>query len=115
MTTYKTTDAKGMNTRPAPNVSNSPNGTVAFGSVVEVLETYKATADGVNVRAGDEWVKISPTQWVAVKHMGVIYGVVEGNYTPPSEPVQNFPESFILTDPKNPAFKAEYVFVRVIE
>lgn len=113
MTTYKTTYAKGMNTRPAPNVNNSPNGTVAFGSVVEVLETYKATADGVNVRAGDEWVKISPTQWVAVKHMGVIYGVVEGNYTPPSEPVQNFPESFILTAPNGE--KAEYIFVRVIE
>ena len=38
-----------------------------------------------------------------------------GETTPPSEPVQNFPESFILTDPKNPAFKAEYVFVRIVE
>lgn len=116
MTTYKTTYAKGMNTRPDHNVNNAPNGTVSFGASVDVLETWKATADGVNVRAGDEWAKVGPTQWVAVKHMGVIYGVLEGIVvTPPpvpSEPI--LPLSFILTDPAT-GKRAEYTFVRLVE
>lgn len=109
---YTTTWAKGMNTRPQPNVNNSPNGAVGYGQLVNGVEIWTAPADGVNVRKNDTWLRLDDpvTKWVAVVHMGVVYGVVtEGNNTEPPK----FPESFKLVYPTGES--AEYQFVRVIE
>lgn len=122
MTTYRTTWTKGMNTRPLPNVNNSPNGTVAYGAPpVKVLEVFNVTVATATAKIGDQWVRISDApQWVAVKHMGVVYGVLE-NDTPPTDPPPSvgFPQSYILTndDPAHPEYgkRAEYQFVRVVD
>lgn len=103
---YKTTWAKGMNTRPQPNVSNSPNGAVPYNTEVEGAELWTASADGANVRKGDKWMRLvsSIVQWVAVVHMGTVYGVVTETTpepTPEPEPVLGqFPDYFDLTDPQ---------------
>lgn len=116
---YRTTWTKGMNTRPDHNVNNTPNGTAAYGAKYEIAETWKATTDGVNVKANDTWALLagSVVKWVAVVHLGVTYGVIEGEVVPPPppdpSPVPMFPESFTLTDPQGN--KAEYVFVRILE
>jgi hypothetical protein len=70
---------------------------------------------------GDKWLKIleggTTIGWVAVIHLGKAYGkLTEIVVTPPDpNPQPVFPESFILTDPKNPQQKAEYKFVRIVE
>ena len=101
--TYKTTWLKGMNTRPEHGVNNSPNGSVAYNEIVRGLEVWEAPADGLNVRKGDKWMRLMMTvadAWVAVVHMGTVYGIVEEVGTPPPPPVSQFPEYFILTDPE---------------
>lgn len=112
---YKTTWTKGMNTRPQPNVNNTSNGTIAFASPpVEVLEVLDVTTTSATAKAGDQWVRISSVpQWVAVKHMGTVYGVLT---TVTDPPVSGFPESaeWKITDPKHRDFGkvARYVFER---
>ena len=119
MTTYRTTWSKGMNTRPDHNVNNSPNGVVAYGETVNIAEVWTALADGVNVRKNDKWARLQDSlfiQWVAVIHLGVVYGVLEHTNPTPEPtptPAPMFPQSFIHIDPSGK--KAEYTFVRVIE
>lgn len=117
MQTYRTTWSKGMNTRPSHSVGNLPNGTATFGVKYEIAEVWKAPADGLNVKAGDVWVRLvgSVAKWVAVVHLGVTYGVIEDVPVdvPDPTPAPVFMESFVLTDPLGR--KAEYKFVRVIE
>lgn len=111
---YETTWLKGMNTRPDHNVNNSPNGVVPYGEVVEVTEIWIAPFDGINVKKNDKWAKLKSniTQWVAVVHLGVVYGIVT-NEDVSEPPTTTFPESFVLTDPSGA--QAEYVFVRIIK
>lgn len=122
MTTYKTTYAKGMNTRPTPSVNNAPNGTVAYGQEVVILETFSFVSDGLNFKKNDLWARLegTPEKWVAVVHLGKVYGELFNEEAPPPDPqpVASFPQSFIQTnnDPKHPDYgkQAEYVFVRVL-
>lgn len=126
MTTYiyRATYTKGMNTRPDHNVSNSPNGTVAYNVPTDCVEVWVAPADGVGVKKGDQWAKLSGAivKWVAVVHLGVVYGTVEAvgepDPDPDPQPVAGFPESVVITnnDPTHPDFgkQAEYTFVRVL-
>ena len=115
---YKTTWTKGMNTRPQPNVNNNPNGTVAYNVTVDGVEVWTAPADGVNVRKNDMWMRLDDpiVKWVAIIHMGVVYGILTETTVDPEptpDTVPAFPQSFTLTNPDGS--KAEYVFVRVIE
>ena len=101
---YKTTNTAGMNTRPDHNVSNLPNGSVAYNVPTECTEVWTAPADGTNVKAGDKWAKLNSglIKWVAVIHLGKVYGTIQDVVvTPPEPPVVTpvFPEYFILTDP----------------
>lgn len=122
--TYTSTWTKGMNTRPAHNVNNTPNGAVPYNTPVQGVELWIATSLDDEVKSGlanigDKWMRLnsSTVQWVAVVHKGVVYGnvTVVDNTTPPdptpTEPL--FPESFTLVDPSGA--KAEYTFVRIIE
>lgn len=98
---YTTTWKKGMNTRPKPNVNNDPNGAVGYGQLVKGVEVWTSPADGVNVKKGDKWMRLDDPieKWVAVIHMGVVYGVLsEGEE--PTPPSVTFPEYFDLTDPE---------------
>ena len=99
---YETTWLKGMNTRPEHSVNNPPNGTIAYRETVRGVELWEAPADGLNVRKGDLWMRLDTVivRWVAVVHMGIVYGVVEEVGTPPPPPVSQFPEYFMLTDPE---------------
>ncbi|HCR72172.1 MAG TPA: hypothetical protein DIW23_12060 [Anaerolineae bacterium] len=101
---YKTTWTKGMNTRPNHNVNNAPNGTVAYGETVKGVELWTATADGSNVKKGDQWVRLESnvTKWVAVIHMGTVYGIVkligenpEPEPDPEPTPVELYPDFMI--------------------
>ncbi len=100
-----------MSIRPAPNTNNTPVGNLsvnvkAYGNELQVLSN------------GDKWLKIeqggSAVGWVAVIHNGKPYGKLTEVVTnpEPTQPVQMFPNSFVLTDPSGA--KAEYVFVRVL-
>lgn len=110
---YKTTYAKGMNLRPTHSVASTPNGTIAFGAEKEALEVWTAPADGVNVKKGDKWARLSDVpQWVAVVHMGVVYGELKDVAAPPPVSTPIFPNSFVLTAPDGS--KAEYQFVKVL-
>lgn len=99
---YKTTWAKGMNTRPQPNVNNTPNGSVAFGEEVEGVELWYAPANGVNVKKDDVWLRLKDPveKWVAVIHNGTIYGEVRVVSEEPEEPAPTFPDYFDLADPQ---------------
>lgn len=110
---YKTTNPNGMKLRPEHNVNNTSNGTIAYGTEKEALEIWVASADGLNVKKGDKWARLSDVpQWVAVIHLGVVYGELKDVSAPPPAPVPTFPDSFTLTAPDGS--KAEYKFVKVL-
>jgi hypothetical protein len=101
---------KNMNMRPTPNVNNSPIKSVPANTSVPVLETYEYSN-------GDKWAKVTyqnVTGWIAVIHLGVVYGTLTETQ-PPTEPptAPAFPQSFTLTNPDGNS--AEYAFVRIIQ
>lgn len=75
---YRTLWLAGMNTRPSHSVLNSPNGTIRLGDIVPGVEIWEAIEDGQNVKRGDRWMRLdSPIiKWVAIIHMGVVYGEI---------------------------------------
>lgn len=115
---YKTINTAGMNTRPDHNVLNAANGSVAYNVPTECTEIWTAPADGSYVKAGDKWAKLNSgiIKWVAIIHLGKVYGNVTEVTPPPVDPpapAPVFPDSFVMTEPKSGA-KAEYVFVRIL-
>ncbi len=125
MTVYKMTtiDSKGTRIRQDHNTSAAVLTSVNANVTVTGTEKWTAPADGVEVKAGDVWVKVSyngVTGWMAYIHKGqpICKNLVET--TPPVDPapVVGFPQSYILTDndPKSPNYgkRAEYVFVKVL-
>ncbi len=124
MTTYSMTPINnGTRMRKDHNVFAENILSYNRGQLVVFDEIWEAPADGVEVKKGDKWgkvlsvdgVNVAERGWMAYIHKGVpvCNNFREVETTPPSEPVQNFPESFILTAPNGA--KAEFVFVRVIE
>jgi hypothetical protein len=96
-----------MNMRPAPNVNNSPIKSIPANTKVPVLETFEYSN-------GDKWAQVvyqNVTGWVAVVHLGKVYGELVDVSQPP--PAPTFPQSFTLVNPDGS--KAEYVFVRIIQ
>jgi len=91
---------------------------------LEGSEIWTAPADGVEVRKGDKWllvtkrngVTLSESGWTAYIHKGV---PICGSFTeigvepPPPAPVEEFPQSFTLTNDST-GNKAQYVFVKVL-
>lgn len=86
--------------------------------VLSGSELWIAPADGLEVRAGDKWLKVTHKNgvpldtvgWTAYIHksLPVCKNFKEvGTEVPP---VSTFPESFTLTDPSGK--QAEYIFVR---
>ena len=103
-----------MSIRPNPTTSNGAIGTLSRGT--------EGRGDDLTLYPnGDKWIKIleggSAVGWVAVVHLGKVYGVLTeiGVEPPPPDPEPKpiFPEWFTLTDPSG--VKAEYQFVRIIE
>jgi hypothetical protein len=92
-------------TTSAPKIGQLNLGVYGYGDEVKDLP------------GGDKWIKIltggSAVGWVAVVHLGKVYGQIAViGEEPPPPPVPTFPESFTLTD-KN-GNKAEYQFVRLL-
>lgn len=88
-----------MSIRPSPNTSNGAIGTLPRG--------VEGRGDELTIYPnGDKWVNISEggsaSGWVAVVHLGKVYGVVSeiGIEPPPPAPEPSFPEYFDLTDPQ---------------
>ena len=79
-------------------------------------ELWTAQADGDEVKVGDKWLRMTYNGvigWMAYIHKGVS---ICKNFTvmdTPSEPIQNFPEYFILTDPQGK--QARFDFTRLVE
>jgi len=101
---YKATYTSGMNTRPDHNVLNAANGTVAYNVPTECTEIWTAPADGSYVKAGDKWARLNSgiIKWVAIVHLGKVYGTIEevGTTPPPVPTDPEFPEWFDLTNPQ---------------
>ena len=126
MTTYemKTVEPKGTRIRQDHNTFAAVLTTVNANVTVTGIEKWTAPADGVEVKAGDVWVKVSyngVTGWMAYIHKGqpICRDLVEVG-TPPVDPpiTAEFPQSCIWTDndPKSPNYgkRAEYVFSKVL-
>ncbi len=101
-----------MSIRPNPTTSNGAIGTLSRGT--------EGRGDDLTLYPnGDKWIKIleggSAVGWVAVVHLGKVYGVLTeiGVEPPPPAPVEEFPQSFTLTNDST-GNKAQYVFVKVI-
>lgn len=127
MTVYQmTTISSNTRIRQDHNTSAAILTSVNANVTVTGTEKWTAPADGVEVKAGDVWVKVSyngVTGWMAHVHKGqpICNNFKEVGTTPPVDPapVVGFPQSFIQTnnDPNHPDYgkRAEYVFVKVIE
>lgn len=107
MTTYNmTTISSNTRIRQDHNTSAAVLTSVNANVTVTGTEKWTAPADGVEVKAGDVWVKVSyngVTGWMAYIHKGqqICKNLVEA--TPPPAPPSTsptFPEYFILTDPE---------------
>ena len=105
MTTYemKTVEPKGTRIRQDHNTFAAVLTTVNANVTVTGTEKWTAPADGVEVKAGDIWVKVSyngVTGWMAYIHKGqpICKNLVEATPPPSTSPI--FPEYFILTDPE---------------
>lgn len=91
---YKYVSTQNMNLRPAPNVNNSPIGsipanTVGYGDELQTLTN------------GDKWLKVlqggTVQGWVAVIHLGKVYGqLTEQLPDPDPNPTPTAPNSFTL-------------------
>jgi len=106
--------------RDFPNTGNVSNTTMTKGTAFQISEIVPDSLDPNN--PAKKWGKIfggaHNGKYTALEYPGnqspiSSYVLIEGT-DPPSEPVQNFPESFILTDPKT-GERSEYVFVRLVE
>lgn len=124
MTTYSMTPINnGTRLRENHSTVNTP--TIQFFNANELLEgdeLWVAPADGVEVKKGDKWLRVTKRNgtalpqagWTAYIHKGVPYcdNFKEVSAPPaPTDPV--FPEWFTLTDPNG--VKARYDFVRIVE
>lgn len=104
MTVYQiTTISSNTRIRQDHNTSAAVLTSVNANVTVAGTEKWAAPADGVEVKAGDVWVKVSyngVTGWMAYIHKGqpICKNLVET--TPPVDPAPVFPEYFILTDPE---------------
>jgi hypothetical protein len=86
---------KNMNMRPTPNVNNSPIKSVPANTSVPVLETYEYSN-------GDKWAKVTyqnVTGWIAVIHLGVVYGTLTETQPPTEPPPARIPDYFDLIAP----------------
>jgi hypothetical protein len=110
----------GTRLRSEPNTLSTTLGAYNKTSNVVGTEIWTAPADGAEVRKGDRWLKVSKVDdvevsgWMAIVHKGTAVCTnlkeIEDEVDPP---VSQFPDSFVLTDPKTGS-KAEYVLVKVL-
>lgn len=126
MTTYQTKPIKsGTRLRTDHNVfAGVIIGDLSSADTLQGDVVWIAPADGLEVKKNDKWLHVTHRNgeelaekgWTAIIHKNVPIcdNFREVNSPPPdSQPVQKFPESFVLTAPDGE--RAEYFFVRVLE
>lgn len=102
--TYKSTQS--MNLRPTPSVENSSIGTLPANTMGSGNELFFAPSDviknGITLqKAGDGWLKVetggSVIGWVAVIHLGKVYGALTDLVTTPPPVATAYPVAISLT------------------
>lgn len=98
---YSYKSAQSMNLRPNHGVDNSSIGTLGANVIGSGDELFIATVDSAIQKIGDKWLKVetggSIVGWVAVIHLGKVYGTLTENVVVPPPADVTYPAAISLT------------------